>query len=154
VASNSAGNQTSSPATLTVLPVISASCGSSVTDPAITIAESATPAKPALGQPFGDADLGGCLTRISDVASLSMDHPVPTYSTIQAWNADQSKILLVSGHILDAHTFALVGTSPQWTDERWSPVDPNIIYGTLGNKFMKFDIRTRASTALHTFTEY
>ena len=81
---------------------------------------------------------GTCLRRISDVTALGYDHPVPMYSQLQAWNADQSKIILVSGDILNAdYTFykrVYVGNF------RWSPIYPNIGYYSESNSFQQIDI--------------
>ena len=83
-------------------------------------------AKPALGVTYNDPVFGSCVTRVINGSRH-------TYSQLQAWNADQSLILLNSNRIMDAQTFQTVhilqfnwpasGSAPVW-----SPTDPNVLY--------------------------
>jgi len=135
--------------------VLAASCQATITDPSLVVPAPPVVPKPALGAQFVDQTYGTCFRRISDGGILGYDHPVPTYSQLQAWNADQSKIMLVSGDILNAdYTYykkVYVGNF------RWSPVYPNIGYYSSGNEFQQIDISNGTIgtvTAVHTFAEY
>jgi len=132
-----------------------ANCQPTITDPTLVIPQPPIAPKPALGVQVVDPTYGTCYKRISDAGILAYDHPVPTYSQLQAWNADQSKIMLVSGDILNADYtwYKKVGVG----NFRWSPVYPNIGYYSSGNQFQQIDISAGSGgtvTAVHTFNEY
>ena len=131
-----------------------ANCQPIITDPTLVVPQPSDP-KPALGAQFVDPTYGTCFRRISDAAVLGYDHPTPTYSQLQAWNADQSKIMLVSGDILNAdytwYKKVYVGNF------RWSPIYPNIGYYSQSNSFEQIDISTGmngTATTVRTFPEY
>src|SRR5262249_23312452 len=131
-----------------------ANCQPTITDPSLVIPQPNTP-KPALGVQVVDPTYGTCYKRISDAGVLGYDHPVPTYSQLQAWNADQSKIMLVSGDILNADYtwYKKVGVG----NFRWSPIYPNIGYYSTGNEFVQIDISAGSGgtvTTVHKFNEY
>lgn len=134
---------------------LAASCQPTITDPSLVVPAPPVVPKPALGTQFVDPTYGTCFRRISDAGILGYDHPVPTYSQLQAWNADQSKIMLVSGDILNADYtwYKKVGVG----NFRWSPIYPNIGYYSSGNQFVQIDISAGSggtATAVHTFNEY
>lgn len=116
----------------------------------------ATP-KPALYATFVDTLYGTCFRRISDETSHpSLTHnPVPIYSQLQAWNSDQSLILLATGDLLHSpgYTYykrlALGGAN-----FRWSPIYPNYGYYSRSNRFERMDVNTDQITVMHTFNEY
>ena len=92
----------------------------------------AIPSRPAFRQEYKDPTFGACVTRVTDVAQHGADG-VHDYSELQAWNADQSKILLQNGKIIDAGTSAVVrdvdfGYPEGGSGLRWSPTDPNVLY--------------------------
>ncbi len=120
-------------------------CGSSVTSAALTITESVTP-RPNLLSQYTDPKLGACVTRVTDNVLLNVYNPVIEYSQLQAWNSDQSKILLTSGHILYANNYSVYSITPSISAPRWSHTDPNIIYSTSGNSFEKYNIATNTFT--------
>jgi len=107
------------------------SCGF-IADPNISINRSPL-ARPVFNSRIIDPDFGGCITRITDYETLGTNSTVPTYSQLQAWNADMSMILLVSNQIINATNYQLVhGIDWGWPDwgeaVRWSPTDPHVLY--------------------------
>ncbi|MBI4363976.1 MAG: hypothetical protein HY568_00970 [Candidatus Latescibacteria bacterium] len=125
-----------------------------LTDPNAVVVDTITPSRPPLYVQVNDATLGGCIRRITNAAAAGGGPFVPQYSQLQAWNADQTKIFLETGHILNTSDYSVFDVAPSMSSPRWSPVDPNVMLTTDGNMFKKYDIRNRQFTTLHTFTEY
>jgi hypothetical protein len=89
--------------------------------------------------PFTDPAFGTTITRITDVSPLEGDNAIikPAYATIQAWNADESLLLLWhrgKGHELyDGQTYAYIRTLPLESPADieqvvWDPWNPDVIY--------------------------
>jgi hypothetical protein len=113
--------------------------------------------KPALYATFVDTLYGTCFRRISDdvMWPSSTHNPVPIYSQLQAWNADQTLILLATGDLLRSPSYAYYKRLPLGgANFRWSPIYPNYGYYSRANRFERMDVTTDAITTLHTFTEY
>lgn len=127
-------------------------CGS-VSDPTVLLPLPTDP-KPALYFDYVDPQTGGCFKRITDAASNGTTEMVHDYSQLQAWNVDQSKILLATGLILNASDFSVYGQLPAMGAHRWSPTDPNLIYSTSGNSWISYNIATQTTTTIRTFPEY
>lgn len=94
--------------------------------------------KPAKGVPFTDPTSGARVVRITDVA---VDFPgktvlKPAYSTVAAWNADESRLILYragGGHLLyDGKTYAFIKVldiDPADIEHfYWSSTDPDVLY--------------------------
>ena len=116
----------------------------------------ATP-KPALYATFVDTLYGTCFRRISDdqLYPSSTHNPVPIYPQLQAWNSDQTLILLATGDLLRSPSYAYYKRLPLGgANFRWSPIQPNIGYFSRSNRFEKMDVNTDVITTLHTFNEY
>lgn len=125
-----------------------------------------TLAKPALLQAVVDPQFGTTIRRISNAGT---GHVVkPMYSTIPAWNADESYIILyhtegapyAGMHVLyNGKTYELIkplnDTAADLEQIHWDPVDPNIFYypSNYNNKarFIKYDVRTDTETLVHDF---
>jgi len=152
VGRDAAGNSSTSPALTIAVSNNASSCGTGLTDASRGIAQPEAP-RPALLSTYVDSNFGGCVMRVTDTNVYRVGNPVPTYSQLQAWNADQKRLMLATGHLLDAQTYALLEEFFLSTP-RWSPVDPNTIYGVRDNSFVKYDIVSRSFTTLRTFTEY
>jgi hypothetical protein len=132
-------------------------------------------ARPAVGAWVADPDFpGAMITRVTNAPAGEQITPV--YSTVPAWNADGSLLLLYrwgSGQELyDAHTFARIGDldcrlaaggSPGPSDVEhvmWDPSDPDIIYfpslyapdnrGPLPILY-RCNVRTHVATAVRDF---
>ena len=125
-------------------------------DPAEIIQSSPRP-RPAPLTTFLDAAYLTCFERITDDPGSS-DAPVPIRAGLQAWNVDQTKLLLASGDIL---------ASPSWTPgvwqlgeairkgaPRWSPSDPEILYYLDGNRLESWNVSTLSVHTIRQFDEY
>ncbi|HEX5031913.1 MAG TPA: hypothetical protein VFX78_10720 [Candidatus Eisenbacteria bacterium] len=113
--------------------------------------------KPALFATFTDPLYGTCFKRISDdqMYPSSTHNPVPIYPQLQAWNADQTLLILATGDLLRSPSYAYYKRLPLGgANFRWSPIQPNIGYFSQSNRFVKMDVNTDAITTLHTFSEY
>jgi hypothetical protein len=105
-----------------------------IVDPARLILEPPL-TRPNPGEAFIDPAFGTRQLRLVDAQALGYPQVTPTSAQLQAWNADQSLIMLNAGDyiILDASTFQVVHTMDlgQTGNEgapRWSPTDPYVLY--------------------------
>ena len=131
-------------------------CPPTITSPTLVIPEPPVVPKPALGALFTDTQYGTCFQRITDAIALGDDHAVPTYSQLQAWNADQTFLITATGEVLNSPSYTFykrVGIG----NFRWSPIYPHLGYFSSGNQFQQIDVTTGTYgtvTTLHTFAEY
>jgi len=133
-----------------------------ITEPALTV--------PSPGVPYADPTFGGSNIRIQSV--------YPEYSELQAWNSDQTLLLVNAGatrQVRDASSYALLhtidyGAAPDFGRAlRWSPIDPLVLYyldfaNTFGSgaTLLKYSLTPQPSPTLWTrtrslvrhFTEY
>jgi len=119
-------------------------------------------AKPAVGVPVIDPQFGTTLRRISDVGGA--DGVIKTaYSTIPAWNADESYLILYhtnttnSGHHLyNGKTYQHIGAlninPPDLEQFYWHTTDPDILFYVSGKTLRRRHISTSIEDAVHTFT--
>jgi hypothetical protein len=120
-----------------------------------------TLAKPALGQTVTDAEFGTRIRRITAVAATG-DNPVskPMYSTIPAWNADESRLILYQvdgGHQLyDGKTYAFIRAldiSPADLEQvYWHTSDPDILFYVDGKDFVRYHVAADRQEVLTTFS--
>jgi len=93
--------------------------------------------KPSYLEPYHDPTFGAKVTRITNSAHGEVNKPA--YSTMQAWNADESLMILYrtgvegTGHYLhDGHTYERIGQLDIFPsdieDVFWSYEDPNSFY--------------------------
>lgn len=104
---------------------------------ATLVLQAATPAPLGYMEKKVDPRFGLAVQRVTDTTELGIRGPVPTYSQLQAWSADQAHILLRTLDILDAKTFKKVhkidfGWPGTGNGVRWSPVEPGVLYYTGG----------------------
>jgi hypothetical protein len=119
-------------------------------------------AKPAVGQAVRDAQLGGTLRRITAAGPVSGSDAaiVPIYSTVSAWNADESLLLLYHvgrGHELyDGRTYrflrALDIAPNDIENVYWHTSDPDVLYYLSGTSLMRYRVATAARETVHTFS--
>ncbi|NJC28313.1 T9SS type A sorting domain-containing protein [Neolewinella antarctica] len=114
--------------------------------------------KPAYLESFTDPSFGTTIRRISDAGPGNLI--VPMYSTVQAWNADESRMILLNQtrdrHVLlDGTTYAFVR---QLDDVRpadveqifWDFDDPDVFYYPEGNTrdFIRYTVSTGAKETI------
>jgi hypothetical protein len=115
-------------------------------------------AKPDLGKTVTDPQFGTVIRRITAVGGSGVIKPV--YSPTQAWNADESYMVLYEvghGHLLyDGKTYAYVRDlpidPPDLEQVYWSTSDPDTLYWINGNVLTRYRVSTNENEALHTIT--
>lgn len=117
--------------------------------------------KPAVGATVVDKEFGTTIRRISSVAT-SGSNPVikPMYTTVSAWNADESKLILYqvgAGHQLyDGKTYARIGTldidPPDLEQVFWSTSDPDILYYVADKDFVRYHVGAKRKEVMTTFS--
>lgn len=111
--------------------------------------------KPAPGGSFVDPQFGTTIRRISNATAGGVNVVKPVYSTIQAWNADESYLILYhtdgagDGHFLyDGRTYALIkplDIRPADLEQvYWDSSDPKILYYTdiVTHRLHRFNVDT------------
>ncbi|HXK10278.1 MAG TPA: hypothetical protein VMT70_11580 [Vicinamibacteria bacterium] len=151
---------------LLVLPLLAATAVPADLCPGLVTDKAAHPmtalAKPAVGQAVRDPQLGGTLRRITAAGPVpgSDTAIVPVYSTISAWNADESLLLLYHvgrGHELyDGRSYrflrALDIAPNDIENVYWHTSDPDILYFLSGTSLMRYRPSTGAHETVHTFS--
>src|SRR5690606_24251896 len=101
-------------------------------------------------------DLGTEVMRITDSSFGSGRIFRHAYSMRQPWNADSTLLLLENSpvNLLDGKSFEPIGTMALPGDPVWSNLDPNVMYGVAGNRFVKYGVSPRSQTTLRTFSGY
>jgi hypothetical protein len=112
--------------------------------------------KPALGQAARDPQFGTLLR------GASGENPAikPAYSTVSAWNADESRIVLYqvgSGHKLyDGHDYTFIRALDIDPNELegvfWHPSDPDLLFYASGNRLVRYHVGAAAKDVVHTFS--
>lgn len=123
-------------------------------------------ARPAVGQTVVDPQFGTRIRRITSVPTSEGENAVikPVYGTVQAWNADESRIVLWhrgKGHELyDGRTYAFIRALPlvSPTDVEqvlWDPVDPDVLYYPSNYeaqpRLMRYRVSTNANELVRRF---
>ncbi len=119
-------------------------------------------AKPAVGQAVRDPQLGATLRRVTAAGPVSgYDSAiVPMYSTVSAWNADESLLLLYHvgrGHELyDGRTYRFLRSVPIAPNDvenvYWHVTDPDVLYYLSGTSLMRYRPSTGARETVRTFS--
>jgi len=117
-------------------------------------------AKPAVGVAVTDAEFGTQIRRIT-AASGSGAAIVPMYTTISAWNADESLLILYSvgggGHQLyNGKTYqfvrALDDINPADVEQvYWDTANPDILYYVDNQTFIRYHVSAKTTDKLHNF---
>jgi hypothetical protein len=121
-----------------------------------------TLAKPALGQTAVDPQFGTTMRRITAVSTTGANAAVvPMYSTISAWNADESLLILydvASGNhnLYDGKTYQPMRTldinPPDLEQVYWDTGNPDLLYYLDGQKYTRYHVSTGVKDRLHDFT--
>ncbi len=107
--------------------------------------------------PFRDPVFGRCLVHVTDRVNDKTEAGglKNEYSRVQAFNADETRILVMSTqggrYLYDAQTLQPLGMLPLGIDPRWSESDPNIIYFSDETRLMAYNIATQQTTLVHEF---
>lgn len=119
-------------------------------------------AKPALGQAVMDLELGTTIRRITQVTPGGGNDPVikPMYTTISAWNADESRLILFSvaageHQLYDGKTYQLIKAldiSPADIEQvYWHTSDPDLLFYVDGKDFVRYHVGAGTREVLTTF---
>ncbi len=118
-------------------------------------------AKPEVGQTVTDAELGTRIRRITAVAAKGSNPVIkPMYSTIPAWNADESYLILYEvggGHRLyDGKTYEYIRKldidPPDMEQVYWHTSDPDILYYVDDKSFIRYHVAASQKEVLTTFS--
>lgn len=118
--------------------------------------------KPALGQAVTDPQFKTVVRRITNTTGTGVIKPV--YSTIPAWNADESYLILyhtgtgsAGHHLYNGKTYQhikLLNIDPADLEQfYWDTSDPRILYyaDRSNRQLIKFNVDTEVKTVLHDF---
>ena len=115
-------------------------------------------------QPVTDAAFGTPFTRVTDPGqqmlpgvSCKPAYCTHRYSSSQAWNADQSLLLIANGCsgfcFLDGSTYAPLFHRAVPNECEWHPVNPALMICVSGNEVYTWNPRLDIRTAVHVFSE-
>jgi hypothetical protein len=115
-------------------------------------------ARPAVGQSVVDPQFRTSIRRVT-AASGATYAIRPLYSTISAWNADESRLLLYhvnQGHgLYDGRTFQLIrmlDIQPADVEQvYWHTTDPDVLFYPSGRTLVRYRVATGAKQTLRTF---
>lgn len=120
-------------------------------------------AKPGVGQFVIDPQFGTTIRRITNVGGTGVIKPA--YSTIPAWNADESYLILyqtgtanAGHHLYNGKTYQYIRKlnidPPDLEQFYWHATDPDVLYyvdsGT--NRLMRYSVSANQAVAIHTFS--
>jgi hypothetical protein len=118
--------------------------------------------KPAAGATVKDAEFGTTIRRITAVAATGTNPAIrPLYSTVAAWNADESLLILYNvnkGHELyDGKTYKLVRAlddiNPADLEQvYWHTSNPDVFYYVDGKDFIRYHVAAGTKETLSTFS--
>lgn len=148
-------------------PVMSAACADLYSDNfALVSGQDYSPiaifAEPAKGVSALDPTYGTCMTRVTDFANEAPSGFARNdYARRQAFNADESKILIYAldgfWHLYDANTFEYIkklNLGGSDVEPQWSPTDPDILFKFPMNGGMtihKYNVVTDQTTTVTDF---
>jgi hypothetical protein len=116
-------------------------------------------------QPETDTAFGTPFTRVTDPGGQMLPgidckpaYCTHRYSSSQAWNADQSLLLIANGCsgfcFLDGVTYAPLFHRTVPNECEWHPVDPALMICVSDNEIYTWDPRSDIRTDVHIFPEY
>ncbi len=119
-------------------------------------------AKPALGATVVDPEFGTKMRRITAVSGSGASAAiVPMYTTISAWNADESRMILYAvgggGHQLyDGKSYQLIRSldiRPADVEQvYWDTSDPDLLYYVDGQDFIRYHVTAATADKVHDFS--
>lgn len=119
-------------------------------------------AKPAVGKVVTDPQFGTKIRRITAASGGSNPAIVPLYSTVSAWNADESKLMLYNvetgnQELYDGKTYAFIRaltdiSPPDVEQVFWHTTDPDIFFYVEDKSFIRYHVSTKTKETLTTFS--
>jgi len=116
--------------------------------------------KPEVGMVYTDPVFGTSITRMTSASVSGFNGIIPEYSKRQAWNADESLLLLRSGNsdvlLYDGSSYQYIKNLEQVSGEDvfWHPSNPKQLYFSQDSIFYSYNTDSEIATALHVFTKY
>ena len=117
--------------------------------------------EPSVGISYNDPSFNMPTMRITNARANGTTGYFPDYAKRQAWNVDESKMMLRSAngdvHIFNGSNYAYINTlsSIQGVqDIFWHPTNPLTIYYFLDNIFYSMNVQTEVASPLFTFGAY
>ena len=117
--------------------------------------------QPDVANPITDPKFGTTLIRFTDSRTSLLAGIVPNYSKRQAWNSDESLMLLSDNgngnvRLYDGSTYQFISNLYDVAGEDifWSPTDPDLIYFNRDSVLNSYRISSNQLTELHAFTQY
>ncbi|HXB57693.1 MAG TPA: hypothetical protein VN461_23230 [Vicinamibacteria bacterium] len=117
--------------------------------------------QPAVGQTVVDPEFGGTVRRITAAGSVPGSDAaiVPIYSTISAWNADESRLLLYHvgrGHELyDGRSYRFLRSldiAPNDIEQvYWHTTDPDVLFYLSGKSLLRYHVSSDTRETVHSF---
>ncbi len=118
--------------------------------------------KPAIGETVTDAEFGTKIRRVTGVGAIGGSPAIrPLYSTVSAWNADESRLLLLDveggGHVLyDGRTYAFIRglgelRPPDVEQLYWHTSDPDLLLYVEGRTFVRYHVERATKETVTTF---
>ncbi len=122
---------------------------------------------PELGEPsarewFVDPTFRTCMVRVSDrekdlSAGDDSGGMVNEYARVQAFNADESRLLVYSTeggwYLYDAQTLQPLGALPLGIEPRWDAQDPELLYYTDETRLVTYDLATGTTGVVRDFDD-
>jgi hypothetical protein len=150
---------------LCVLPVLLPTHGAAQAYEALATTRGPPMPYPGYLQPVTDAAFGTSFTRVTDPGhqmlpgiSCKPAYCTHRYSSSQAWNADQSLLLIANGCsgfcFLDGSTYAPLFHRTVPNECEWHPVNPALMICVSGNEVYTWNPRLDVRTAVYVFSEY
>ena len=115
---------------------------------------------PAAGIPFTDPVFNTTVERISDARGLSKPGIFPDYSKRQAWNSDESLLLLRSDDgstlLFDGATYKFIKALEGVTGEDlfWYPSNPSLVLYNPGHELWAYNVVTDEQYRIFDFSGY
>ncbi len=118
-------------------------------------------ARPARGAAVVDPEFGGAIRRITEVPEAGANPVIaPLYSTVSAWNADESRLLLYHvgrGHELyDGRSYRFIRAldiDPVEPEQvYWHVSDPDVLFYPTGRRLVRYHLRQGIKETVREFT--
>ncbi|MEK7483672.1 MAG: hypothetical protein AABZ60_04975 [Planctomycetota bacterium] len=116
--------------------------------------------KPKQGVSFQDPVFKTALLRLTDAQTMKYPGLVPDYSKRQAWNCDETLLMLRTGEgsviVLDGKTYQLKKVLPEvgGEDVFWHPTNPSLLYYNPDRTLYLYNIEEERAEPVYTFLEY